>query len=63
MRRFILDGFGDGICLGMTSGSYKLQSSGTQDTSGRNYSINTTVEAFINSTAFSILQATRNKDL
>ncbi len=57
-----LDGFGDGICLGMTNESYQLQSSGnTQDTSGRNYSNNTTVEQFINSTAFSILQATRTR--
>ncbi len=56
-----LDGFGDGICLGMTKASYQLQSSGTQDTSGRNYSSNTTVEQFINSTAFSILQATRTR--
>jgi (E)-4-hydroxy-3-methylbut-2-enyl-diphosphate synthase len=56
-----LDGFGDGICLGMTNQSYHLQSSGTQDTSGRNYSTNTTVEQFINSTAFSILQATRTR--
>ena len=57
-----LDGFGDGICLGMTKESYALQSSGnTQDTSGRNYSNNTTVEQFINSTAFSILQASRTR--
>ena len=56
-----LDGFGDGICLGMTSESYQQQSSGTQDTSGRNYSNNTSVEQFINSTAFSILQATRTR--
>jgi (E)-4-hydroxy-3-methylbut-2-enyl-diphosphate synthase len=56
-----LDGFGDGICLGMSSQSYKLQSAGTQDTSGRNYGSNTTVEQFINSTAFSILQATRTR--
>ena len=56
-----LDGFGDGICLGMTSQSYQLQSAGTQDTSGRNYSSNTSVEQFINSTAFSILQATRTR--
>jgi (E)-4-hydroxy-3-methylbut-2-enyl-diphosphate synthase len=56
-----LDGFGDGICLGMTPQSYQLQSSGTQDTSGRNYSSNTSVEQFINSTAFTILQATRTR--
>jgi (E)-4-hydroxy-3-methylbut-2-enyl-diphosphate synthase len=56
-----LDGFGDGICLGMGMQSYQWQSSGTQDTSGRNYSINTTVEQFINATAFGILQATRTR--
>lgn len=56
-----LDGFGDGICLGMTPESYRRQSSGKQDTSGRNYSNNTSVEQFINSTAFSILQATRTR--
>lgn len=56
-----LDGFGDGICLGMTMQSYQLQASGTQDTSGRNYTSNTTVEQFINATAFSILQATRTR--
>lgn len=56
-----LDGFGDGICLGMSSESYKLQSAGTQDTSGRNYTNNATIEQFINSTAFTILQATRTR--
>jgi (E)-4-hydroxy-3-methylbut-2-enyl-diphosphate synthase len=57
-----LDGFGDGICLGMGSKSYKLQSADkTKDTSGRNYSSNTTIEQFINSTAFGILQATRTR--
>jgi (E)-4-hydroxy-3-methylbut-2-enyl-diphosphate synthase len=56
-----LDGFGDGICLGMTTPAYKISSAGTQDTSGRNYSANTSVEQFINSTAFSILQATRTR--
>ncbi len=57
-----LDGFGDGICLGMGSKSYALQfGDTTQDTSGRNYSSNTTIEQFINSTAFGILQATRTR--
>jgi (E)-4-hydroxy-3-methylbut-2-enyl-diphosphate synthase len=57
-----LDGLGDGICLGMTMQSYQLQSTGnSQDTSGRNYTTNTTVEQFVNSTAFSILQATRTR--
>ena len=43
----------------MTSESYKQSSN--QDTTGRNYSNNTSVEQFINSTAFSILQATRTR--
>jgi (E)-4-hydroxy-3-methylbut-2-enyl-diphosphate synthase len=57
----LLDGFGDGICLGMTGESYARQSSGEQLVSGRNYGSNTTVEQFINATAFSILQATRTR--
>ncbi|MGZ8515726.1 MAG: (E)-4-hydroxy-3-methylbut-2-enyl-diphosphate synthase [Chitinophagaceae bacterium] len=59
----LLDGFGDGICLGMTANSYKhLASSLKQlNASGRNYSTNQTTEQFINSTAFSILQATRTR--
>ncbi len=56
-----LDGFGDGICLGMTPDSYQALSKGKQDTSGRNYSSNTSVEQFINATAFTILQATRTR--
>ncbi len=55
----LLDGFGDGVCFGMTLESYKQSSN--QDTTGRNYSNNTSVEQFINSTAFSILQATRTR--
>ncbi len=55
----LLDGFGDGVCFSMTSDSYKASSN--QDTTGRNYSNNTSVEQFINSTAFSILQATRTR--
>lgn len=56
-----LDGFGDGICLGMTPESYRSLAKGKQDTSGRNYSSNTSVEQFINATAFTILQATRTR--
>lgn len=56
-----LDGFGDGICLGMTHDSYQALAKGKQDTSGRNYSSNTSVEQFINATAFTILQATRTR--
>lgn len=55
----LLDGFGDGICLGMTDDSYKNAS--VTNVSGRNYLNNATVEQFINSTAFSILQATRTR--
>jgi (E)-4-hydroxy-3-methylbut-2-enyl-diphosphate synthase len=57
----LLDGLGDGICLGMSASSYQSQAGGKQDTSGRNYLSNTSVEQFINSTAFSILQATRTR--
>jgi (E)-4-hydroxy-3-methylbut-2-enyl-diphosphate synthase len=57
----LLDGFGDGICLGMTADSYATASSGKQDTAGRNYTSNQSVEQFINTTAFSILQATRTR--
>ncbi|MGI8636714.1 MAG: flavodoxin-dependent (E)-4-hydroxy-3-methylbut-2-enyl-diphosphate synthase, partial [Segetibacter sp.] len=55
----LLDGFGDGICLGMTGEAYKNAS--VNNASGRNYLNNSTVEQFINSTAFSILQATRTR--
>jgi (E)-4-hydroxy-3-methylbut-2-enyl-diphosphate synthase len=54
-----LDGFGDGICLGMTSVAYKTASQ--TNASGRTYLLNTSVEQFINNTAFSILQATRTR--
>ncbi len=55
----LLDGFGDGICLGMNSAAYS--SAADTNASGRNYLTNTSVEQFINSTAFSILQATRTR--
>jgi len=59
----LLDGFGDGICLGMTKKSYEqLAASYEQmNASGRNYSNNSTIEQFINSTSFGILQATRTR--
>ncbi len=56
-----LDGLADGISLGITDSSYQLQKEGLRNTSGRNYASNTTPEQFINSTAFSILQATRTR--
>jgi (E)-4-hydroxy-3-methylbut-2-enyl-diphosphate synthase len=58
----LLDGFGDGLCLGLTYKSYAAQTATTsKDTSGRNYNSNVSVEAFINATAFTILQATRTR--
>lgn len=59
----LLEGFGDGICLGMTAQSYKHLSSSLEqvNASGRNYLSNQTTEQFINNTAFSILQATRTR--
>ena len=55
----LLDGFGDGVCFGMSSVSYKaLQDT---QTSGRTYLQSKTPEQFINNTAFSILQATRTR--
>jgi (E)-4-hydroxy-3-methylbut-2-enyl-diphosphate synthase len=53
----LLDGFGDGICLGMTGKSYEQTLSAT----GRTYLNNSSTEQFINNTAFSILQATRTR--
>ncbi|MFD2919360.1 (E)-4-hydroxy-3-methylbut-2-enyl-diphosphate synthase [Terrimonas rubra] len=54
----LLDGFGDGICLGMSATAY---TNASVNSSGRNYSSNQSVEQFINNTAFSILQATRTR--
>jgi len=59
----LLDGMGDGICLGMTLETY---SSFDNNLSGRRYSSPISgsqmgVEQFINNTAFSILQATRTR--
>ena len=59
----LLDGLGDGICLGMPTGSYGYLASSFEqvNASGRNYLSNQTTEQFINNTAFSILQATRTR--
>jgi 1-hydroxy-2-methyl-2-(E)-butenyl 4-diphosphate synthase len=59
----LLDGFGDGICLGMTSSAYEKAKTDKEavSVSGRNYSTAITPEEFINNTAFSILQATRTR--
>ncbi len=59
----LLDGMGDGICLGMGAKSYQQLSSNEEaiNASGRNYLSNQSAEQFINNTAFSILQATRSR--
>jgi (E)-4-hydroxy-3-methylbut-2-enyl-diphosphate synthase len=59
----LLDGFGDGICLGMTPIAYQKAKTDKEavSVSGRNYSTAITPEEFINNTAFSILQATRTR--
>ncbi|MCY7422671.1 MAG: (E)-4-hydroxy-3-methylbut-2-enyl-diphosphate synthase [Chitinophagaceae bacterium] len=54
----LLDGFGDGISLGLSSNA-TLEAA--VNASGRNYLVNQTTEQFINSTAFTILQATRTR--
>ncbi|MCO5237299.1 MAG: (E)-4-hydroxy-3-methylbut-2-enyl-diphosphate synthase [Chitinophagaceae bacterium] len=58
-----LDGFGDGLMLTLTAESHTLLSDNDHrlNTSGRNYVHNKTPEQFINSTAFTILQATRTR--
>ncbi|HZF62897.1 MAG TPA: (E)-4-hydroxy-3-methylbut-2-enyl-diphosphate synthase [Chitinophagaceae bacterium] len=57
----LLDGFGDGVCFGMTAGAYTNFSN---QLSGRRYSstgISESAEHFINNTAFIVLQATRTR--
>ncbi|MDA3613928.1 (E)-4-hydroxy-3-methylbut-2-enyl-diphosphate synthase [Polluticaenibacter yanchengensis] len=55
----LLDGFGDGLCIGMTKDAYN--SFNNVNTGGRNYNTNKTAEQFMNNTAFGILQATRTR--
>ncbi len=69
----LLEGFGDGVCFGMTKESYdQLAASYGQQSmdhepltmdlpSARTYLQNASPEQFINNTAFSILQATRTR--
>lgn len=61
----LLDGMGDGLCLGMIAEQYKnaaIPGNGSAlHASGRNYLENQSIEQFINNTAFSILQATRTR--
>lgn len=55
----LLDGFGDGISLGLSSHAY--QNSQAQRVTGRTYLASESAEQFLNNTAFSILQATRTR--
>ena len=57
----LLDGMGDGICLGMTADSYRKMQETQVTTSGRNYLTNAGAEQFMNATAFGILQASRTR--
>ncbi|MFY7898552.1 MAG: (E)-4-hydroxy-3-methylbut-2-enyl-diphosphate synthase [Chitinophagaceae bacterium] len=57
----LLDGFGDGVCFGMTNNSYQQSLENNQQSTGRTYLQNQSTEQFINNTAFSILQATRTR--
>ena len=62
----LLDGFGDGICLGMSSSAYEFWKTGQTTLQGRRYSPPSGggqegAEQFINNTAFGILQATRTR--
>ena len=54
-----LDGFGDGLCIGMTKDAYN--GFNNVNTGGRNYNTNKTAEQFMNNTVFGILQATRTR--
>lgn len=61
----LLDGFGDGICLGMVSESYAQWQKQDYRLSGRTYSTSANqsraIEGFLNQTSFGILQATRTR--
>jgi (E)-4-hydroxy-3-methylbut-2-enyl-diphosphate synthase len=56
----LLEGIGDGICLGLTKDAYEVSIKGS-NVSGRNYFNNASLEQLLNTTAFGILQATRTR--
>lgn len=56
----LLEGIGDGICLGLTKDTYEVSITGS-NVSGRNYFNNASLEQLLNTTAFGILQATRTR--
>ncbi|MCU7552396.1 (E)-4-hydroxy-3-methylbut-2-enyl-diphosphate synthase [Chitinophagaceae bacterium LB-8] len=59
----LLDGYGDGVCFGMSAEAYKQFNEDKVGLSGRRYTGQgqEKAEQFINNTAFSILQATRTR--
>lgn len=58
----LLDGFGEGLFLRMSPETYQATGQHRElNASGRNYANNQTAEQFLNTTAFSILQATRTR--
>ncbi len=56
----LLEGIGDGICLGLSKAAYDASINGS-NVSGRNYFNNSSIEQLLNTTAFGILQATRTR--
>lgn len=56
----LLEGIGDGICLGLHKDAYDASVNGS-NVSGRNYFNNSSIEQLLNTTAFGILQATRTR--
>ena len=56
----LLEGIGDGICLGLSQAAYDASINGS-NVSGRNYFNNSCIEQLLNTTAFGILQATRTR--
>jgi (E)-4-hydroxy-3-methylbut-2-enyl-diphosphate synthase len=56
----LLEGIGDGICLGLSQAAYDTSVHGS-NVSGRNYFNNSSIEQLLNTTAFGILQATRTR--
>jgi len=56
----LLEGIGDGICLGLSKDAYETSVNGS-NVSGRNYFNNASIEQLLNTTAFGILQATRTR--
>ena len=57
----LLDGMGDGVCLGVTDKVYNESAGKMSNLSGRNYLSNSSIEQFLNATSFGILQATRTR--